>query len=42
MPQYKYLIIGGGLAAATAIAGIREVDHAGTIGIDWCRTASSV
>ncbi len=33
MPQYKYLIIGGGLAAATAIAGIREVDHTGTIGL---------
>ncbi len=33
MRKYKYLIIGGGMAAAAAVAGIREVDRAGTIGL---------
>jgi len=33
MPSYTYLIIGGGMTAAAAIAGIREVDQAGTIGL---------
>ena len=33
MQKYRYLIIGGGMAAAAAVAGIREVDHAGTIGL---------
>ena len=33
MPQFTYLIVGGGMTAAAAIAGIREVDHAGSIGL---------
>jgi 3-phenylpropionate/trans-cinnamate dioxygenase ferredoxin reductase component len=33
MPAYKYLIIGGGMTAAAAAAGIREVDPSGTIGL---------
>jgi len=33
MPHYPYLIVGGGMAAAAAIQGIREVDSAGVIGL---------
>ncbi len=33
MPQYKYLIVGGGMTAAAAVKGIRDVDTAGSIGI---------
>ena len=33
MPNYQYLIIGGGMTAAAATKGIREVDSAGSIGI---------
>jgi 3-phenylpropionate/trans-cinnamate dioxygenase ferredoxin reductase subunit len=33
MPHYNYLIIGGGMTAAAAATGIREVDAAGSIGI---------
>lgn len=33
MPGYKYLIIGGGMTAAAAIKGIREIDANGTIGL---------
>ena len=33
MPDYAYLIVGGGMAAAAAITGIREVDDAGSIGV---------
>jgi NADPH-dependent 2,4-dienoyl-CoA reductase/sulfur reductase-like enzyme len=33
MPHYPYLIIGGGMAAAAAIQGIREVDATGSIGL---------
>lgn len=33
MTNYHYLIIGGGMTAAAAVAGIREVDSTGTIGI---------
>ena len=33
MGHYPYLIIGGGMAAAAAIQGIREVDSAGVIGL---------
>jgi len=33
MPGYTYLIVGGGMTAASAIGGIREVDPAGTIGV---------
>lgn len=33
MPHYRYLIVGGGMAAAAAIQGIREVDSAGAVGV---------
>jgi NADPH-dependent 2,4-dienoyl-CoA reductase/sulfur reductase-like enzyme len=33
MPDYKYLIIGGGMTAAAAIKGIREIDTEGSIGV---------
>ena len=33
MPDYKYLIIGGGMTAASAVEGIRQVDPAGTVGL---------
>lgn len=33
MPAYHYLIIGGGMTAASAIGGIRELDRDGTIGV---------
>src|SRR5689334_13688628 len=33
MPDYTYLIIGGGMTAAAAIEGIREVDKVGSIGV---------
>ena len=33
MPDYKYLIVGGGMTADAAARGIRELDSSGTIGI---------
>jgi NADPH-dependent 2,4-dienoyl-CoA reductase/sulfur reductase-like enzyme len=33
MPNYKFLIIGGGMTADAAISGIREVDSGGSIGL---------
>lgn len=33
MPDYKYLIIGGGMTADAAVEGIREVDPSGSIGL---------
>ncbi len=33
MPHYKYLIVGGGIAADAAAQGIREVDAEGSIGL---------
>lgn len=33
MPNFKYLIIGGGMTADAAVQGIREVDNQGTIGL---------
>jgi 3-phenylpropionate/trans-cinnamate dioxygenase ferredoxin reductase component len=33
MPDYRYLIIGGGMTADAAARGIRELDSSGTIGI---------
>jgi NADPH-dependent 2,4-dienoyl-CoA reductase/sulfur reductase-like enzyme len=33
MPDYKYLIVGGGMTADAAVKGIREVDANGSIGI---------
>lgn len=33
MANYKYLIVGGGMTAAAAVEGIREIDGKGTIGL---------
>lgn len=33
MPQYKYLVVGAGMAADAAVQGIRQVDRAGSIGL---------
>ena len=33
MTNYQYLIIGGGMTAAAAVDGIREVDATGSIGL---------
>jgi NADPH-dependent 2,4-dienoyl-CoA reductase/sulfur reductase-like enzyme len=33
MPDFKYLIVGGGMAADAAVKGIREVDPGGAIGL---------
>jgi NADPH-dependent 2,4-dienoyl-CoA reductase/sulfur reductase-like enzyme len=33
MPNYKYLIVGGGMTAGAAIGGIREVDPNGSVGL---------
>lgn len=33
MKRFKYLIVGGGMAADAAVAGIREIDPAATIGL---------
>src|SRR5258708_10226221 len=33
MPDFSYLIVGGGMTAAAAAKGIREVDAKGTVGI---------
>ena len=33
MPNFKYLIIGGGMTADAAVQGIREIDNEGTIGL---------
>jgi 3-phenylpropionate/trans-cinnamate dioxygenase ferredoxin reductase subunit len=33
MPEYKYLIVGGGMTSAAAVEGIRETDGNGSIGI---------
>ncbi len=33
MPQYDYLIVGGGMTADYAVRGIRSIDPSGTIGI---------
>ncbi|RIH85889.1 NAD(P)/FAD-dependent oxidoreductase [Calidithermus roseus] len=33
MPEYTYLIVGGGMAAEAALRGIREIDTAGTVGM---------
>ncbi|MFZ1979159.1 MAG: FAD/NAD(P)-binding oxidoreductase [Bacteroidota bacterium] len=33
MKEYKYLIIGGGMTAASAVDGIREIDSMGSIGL---------
>ena len=33
MSHYPYLIVGGGMAAAAAVQGIREIDPSSTIGV---------
>ena len=33
MPEYKYLIVGGGMTADAAVNGIREIDPKGSIGV---------
>src|SRR5262249_3156919 len=33
MPNYTYLIVGGGMTADAAVHGIREVDRGGSIGL---------
>jgi 3-phenylpropionate/trans-cinnamate dioxygenase ferredoxin reductase subunit len=33
MPNYKYLLVGGGMTADAAIAGIREIDRTGSVGL---------
>jgi len=33
MPDYKYLVVGGGMAADAAVSGIREADSEGSIGL---------
>ena len=33
MPQYRYLIVGGGMTAAAAVEGIRQLDQTGSIGL---------
>jgi 3-phenylpropionate/trans-cinnamate dioxygenase ferredoxin reductase subunit len=33
MPQYKYLILGGGMTGDSAVKGIREIDKEGSIGL---------
>jgi 3-phenylpropionate/trans-cinnamate dioxygenase ferredoxin reductase component len=33
MPSFKYLIVGGGMTADSAVQGIREIDSGGNIGI---------
>jgi 3-phenylpropionate/trans-cinnamate dioxygenase ferredoxin reductase subunit len=33
MPNYKYLILGGGMTADAAVRGIREIDRLGSIGV---------
>ena len=33
MPHYPYLIVGGGMAAAAAVQGVRAIDRSGAIGV---------
>ena len=33
MPDYKYLIVGGGMTGDAAVHGIRAVDRVGSIGL---------
>jgi 3-phenylpropionate/trans-cinnamate dioxygenase ferredoxin reductase subunit len=33
MPKFKYLIVGGGMTADSAVQGIREIDSGGSIGL---------
>jgi 3-phenylpropionate/trans-cinnamate dioxygenase ferredoxin reductase subunit len=33
MPKFKYLIVGGGMTADSAVQGIREIDSSGSIGL---------
>jgi 3-phenylpropionate/trans-cinnamate dioxygenase ferredoxin reductase component len=38
MPNYKYLIVGGGMTGDAAIHGIREVDRGGSTGLIGAET----
>jgi NADPH-dependent 2,4-dienoyl-CoA reductase/sulfur reductase-like enzyme len=40
MERYKYLIVGGGMTADSAVRGIRELDSAGSIGLISAETVS--
>ena len=40
MERYKYLIVGGGMTADSAVRGIRELDSAGSIGLMSAETVS--
>ena len=42
MTDYHYLIIGGGMTAAAALGGIREVDPTGSIGMIRYRARRSL
>ncbi len=42
MPEYRYLIIGGGMTADAAVEGIRQADPNGTIGVISVRNRSSL
>ena len=33
MPSYRYLVVGGGMAADAAIGGVRQRDRHGAIGL---------
>jgi len=34
MPNYDYLVVGGGMTAAAAVGGIREVDGRARVGLN--------
>lgn len=36
MPDYRYLIVGGGMTADAAVHGIRQVDQEGSVGLIGC------
>ena len=41
MEHYKYLIVGGGMTADSAVRGIRELDGAGSIGLISAETVGA-
>ena len=41
MPEYKYLIIGGGMTADAAVRGIRAVDAEGSLGLIGSEVAAA-
>jgi 3-phenylpropionate/trans-cinnamate dioxygenase ferredoxin reductase component len=40
MPNYKYLILGGGMTADAAVHGIREIDQSGSVGVLSCEACA--